>query len=58
MKSCVTRWFPVSKPIGFGVLTVDNVEQAIARSGVQGSKEDKGFDATVAALELLRVKNQ
>ena len=47
-----------SKPIGFGVLTVDNVEQAIARSGVQGSKEDKGFDATVAALELLRVKNQ
>jgi len=47
-----------SKPIGFGVLTVDNVEQAIARSGFQGSKEDKGFDATVAALELLRVKNQ
>ena len=48
----------LSKPIGFGVLTVDNVEQAIARSGIQGSKEDKGFDATVAALELLRVKNQ
>ena len=48
----------LSKPIGFGVLTVDNVEQAIARSGVEGSKEDKGFDATVAALELLRVKNQ
>ena len=47
-----------SKPIGFGVLTVDNVEQAIARSGVEGSKEDKGFDASVAALELLRVKNQ
>ena len=47
-----------SKPIGFGVLTVDNLEQAITRSGVQGSKEDKGFDATVAALELLRVKNQ
>ena len=47
-----------SKPIGFGVLTVDNIEQAIARSGVEGSKEDKGFDATVAALELLRVKNQ
>ena len=47
-----------SKPIGFGVLTVDNVEQAIARSVIQGSKEDKGFDATVAALELLRVKNQ
>ena len=47
-----------SKPIGFGVLTVANVEQAIARSGVEGSKEDKGFDASVAALELLRVKNR
>ena len=46
----------LNKPIGFGVLTVDEVAQAIARSGVPGSKEDKGFDATVAALELLRVK--
>lgn len=45
-----------SKPIGFGVLTVDTVEQAIARSGIAGSKEDKGFDSAVAALELLRVK--
>lgn len=44
-----------SKPVGFGVLTVENLEQALARSGVPGSKEDKGFDATVAALELLRV---
>ncbi|MFM1968215.1 MAG: hypothetical protein RL590_1072, partial [Actinomycetota bacterium] len=24
-------------------------------SGVPGSKEDKGFDATVAALQLLKV---
>jgi 6,7-dimethyl-8-ribityllumazine synthase len=46
-----------SKPVGFGVLTVENTEQAIARSGVAGSKEDKGFDATIAALELLRVKH-
>jgi 6,7-dimethyl-8-ribityllumazine synthase len=45
-----------SKPIGFGVLTVDTVEQAIARSGIAGSKEDKGFDSAVAALEILRVK--
>lgn len=46
-----------SKPIGFGVLTVDTVTQAIARSGVSGSTEDKGYDSTVAALELLRVKD-
>jgi 6,7-dimethyl-8-ribityllumazine synthase len=45
------------KPIGFGVLTVDAIDQATARSGVPGSKEDKGFDATVAALELLKVAN-
>jgi 6,7-dimethyl-8-ribityllumazine synthase len=44
-----------SKPIGFGVLTVENIEQAISRSGVEGSKEDKGFDSAVAALELLRI---
>jgi 6,7-dimethyl-8-ribityllumazine synthase len=44
-----------SKPVGFGVLTVDDVGQAVARSGIPGSKEDKGFDAAVAALELLRV---
>ena len=41
------------KPIGFGVLTVDTVEQAIARSGRAGSKEDKGYDSAIAALSLL-----
>lgn len=42
-----------SKPIGFGVLMCDNLEQAKARSGLPGSKEDKGYDAAVAALDLL-----
>jgi len=42
------------KPIGFGVLMCDNVEQAHARSGLPGSKEDKGYDAAIAALDLLR----
>ncbi|MBU3692525.1 MAG: 6,7-dimethyl-8-ribityllumazine synthase [Candidatus Nanopelagicaceae bacterium] len=46
-----------NKPIGFGVLTVDDIDQAKVRSGVPGSKEDKGFDATVAALELLKLAN-
>lgn len=46
----------LGKPIGFGVLTVDNVEQAVARSGGIGSKEDKGFDSAIAALDLLRLK--
>lgn len=40
-------------PIGFGVLTCDDEAQALARAGLEGSKEDKGFEATVAALALL-----
>ena len=43
-----------SKPIGFGVLMCDTLEQALARSGGSGSKEDKGFDAAVAALSLIK----
>lgn len=46
------------KPIGFGVLTVDNVEQARARSGAPGSIEDKGYDSAIAALDLLRLKGE
>lgn len=46
------------KPIGFGVLTVDTLEQAIARAGGVGSKEDKGYDSAIAALELLRVQRE
>ena len=37
-------------PIGNGVLTCDTEEQARARSGLPGSSEDKGRDATLAAL--------
>ncbi len=42
-----------SKPIGYGVLMCNDLEQAIARSGVPGSKEDKGYDAAIAALAFL-----
>ena len=45
------------KPLGYGVLMCNDLDQAIARSGVAGSKEDKGFDSAVAALELLRLKS-
>jgi 6,7-dimethyl-8-ribityllumazine synthase len=36
--------------IGFGVLTCDTEEQALARAGLDGSSEDKGYEATSAAL--------
>ncbi len=37
-------------PVGFGVLTVDDEEQAIARAGLPGSSEDKGAEAVEAAI--------
>ena len=40
-----------STAIGNGVLTCDTEQQAIDRAGFPDSPEDKGFDATVAALE-------
>ena len=39
------------KPIGFGILMCDTLEQAHDRAG--GSVEDKGYDATIATLALL-----
>ncbi len=37
-------------PVGFGVLTCDNHEQARDRAGLPGSREDKGHEAAVAAV--------
>ena len=43
------------KPVGNGVLTCDTLEQARDRSGQDGSCEDKGWEAVVAALETALV---
>jgi 6,7-dimethyl-8-ribityllumazine synthase len=45
-------------PIGFGVLTCDTEAQALDRSGLEGSSEDKGWEATAAALATARVLQQ
>ena len=37
-------------PVGFGVLTCDNEEQALDRAGLPGSREDKGAEAMASAL--------
>lgn len=37
-------------PVGFGVLTCDDDAQALARAGLEGSEEDKGHDAAIAAI--------
>jgi 6,7-dimethyl-8-ribityllumazine synthase len=38
------------KPVGNGVLTCDTEQQALDRAGLPGSPEDKGWEATIAAL--------
>ncbi|MDQ3155645.1 MAG: 6,7-dimethyl-8-ribityllumazine synthase [Actinomycetota bacterium] len=37
-------------PVGFGLLTCDNDQQALDRAGLPDSKEDKGREAVEAAL--------
>lgn len=37
-------------PVGFGVLTCDDDQQALDRAGLPGSKEDKGAEAAAAAM--------
>ena len=40
--------------VGFGVLTCDTEQQALDRAGLDGSQEDKGYEATAAALLTAR----
>jgi len=43
------------KPVGFGVLTLDDEQQWLDRAGLEGSKEDKGAEAADAALRTALV---
>ena len=43
------------KPVGFGVLTLENEQQGIDRAGLPGSIEAKGAAAAEAALATARV---
>ncbi|QEO08679.1 6,7-dimethyl-8-ribityllumazine synthase [Protaetiibacter larvae] len=38
------------KPVGFGLLTLDDEAQGLDRAGLPGSKEDKGTEAAEAVL--------
>ena len=41
-------------PVGFGVLTCDDEQQALDRAGLPGSSEDKGHEAATAAIATAR----
>ncbi|BAJ73599.1 riboflavin synthase beta-chain [Microbacterium testaceum StLB037] len=43
------------KPVGFGVLTLDDEQQGLDRAGLEGSKEDKGEEAADAAIRTALV---
>lgn len=47
-----------NKPVIFGVLTTDNVEQAQERCGLIGDKGNKGAEAALAVLEMLTLSKQ
>ncbi|WP_040160553.1 6,7-dimethyl-8-ribityllumazine synthase [Mobilicoccus massiliensis] len=42
-------------PVGFGVLTCDDEQQALDRAGLPGSKESKGHEAATAAIATARI---
>jgi 6,7-dimethyl-8-ribityllumazine synthase len=52
---CLRVALDAGTPVGFGVLTCDTEQQARDRSGIPGAPEDKGREATVAALEAALV---
>jgi 6,7-dimethyl-8-ribityllumazine synthase len=43
-------------PIGFGILTVDTIEQAVERAGTKGG--NKGADAALAAIQMATALRQ
>ena len=43
-------------PIGFGVLTTNDVQQAMERSGAKDA--NKGYEALLTALEMVHVMRQ
>jgi len=40
-------------PVSFGILTTDNIEQAIERAGTKSG--NKGWDAAISAIEMVNV---
>ncbi|MBO7154446.1 MAG: 6,7-dimethyl-8-ribityllumazine synthase [Campylobacter sp.] len=52
-KGVASMTLKYAKPVTFGVLTVDNLEQAIERAGSKAG--NKGFEAMAGVIELLNL---
>lgn len=55
-RSCSQLMLEYGRPIGMGVLTTENAEQAHARAG--GAKGHKGEEAAAVVLEMLQLKEK
>ena len=49
-KGIASAMMETETPIAFGILTTDNIEQAIERAGTKAG--NKGFDAAMSAIEM------
>ncbi|NLK91739.1 MAG: 6,7-dimethyl-8-ribityllumazine synthase [Bacteroidales bacterium] len=52
-KGCAHVSLSSGKPVIFGVLTTDSIEQAIERAGTKAG--NKGFDAATSAIEMVNL---
>jgi 6,7-dimethyl-8-ribityllumazine synthase len=51
-RGCSQLMLDYGKPVGFGVLTTENDEQALDRAG--GKHGNKGYEATQVVLEMIK----
>lgn len=55
-KGIATVGLETEIPITFGILTTDNIEQAIERAGTKSG--NKGWDAAISAIEMVNLLKQ
>ena len=57
-ENITAAWVPgaFEMPVLFGVLTTENIEQAIARAGSKGG--NKGYDCALSAIEMVNLMRQ
>lgn len=55
-RGCTELMLQTGKPVGFGVLTTENDEQALARAG--GAMGNKGAEAAEVVIEMLDLKRK
>ena len=56
MRLLFERFNKATRKRPFGVLTVDNIEQAVERAGTKAG--NKGEEAALAALEMVNILSQ